>query len=150
MHVHVDIGTKNVLIIGIPAAGKTYLSKLLAKDNPDHRLIHTDDYIKFGFKESLYKLLMDLGGINQPTIIEGMLGYRLLRKGLELDCYCPDMVIEVEISKALFHRTYECERLGKDIGAVNAFIKAQQKILLEYQTTYNSKPPEWIKLKNNY
>lgn len=150
MHVHVDIEKKNVLIIGWPAAGKTHLSKLLARDNPGHKVIHTDDYIKYGYKESLYRILMELSGIRKPTIIEGIQGYRLLRKGVELNCYYPDIVIELEISEALMYRTYKNERADKDASALKGFINTHKKILNDYKQMTNTKPPQWHKIKNNY
>ena len=77
---------KHIIIIGSPASGKTTLSlKLLEKG---FKIIHTDDYMQYGFKDSLYKLLEDIQKLNLKNIvIEGILGYRLLRKGIELNCY---------------------------------------------------------------
>jgi len=151
MHIHVDIESKNVLIIGCPASGKTYTSKLLAKDNPSHLVIHTDDYIKYGYKESLYKLILDMSlYVNAPTIIEGVLGYRLLRKGVELDCYYPDIVVELEISEALMYKTYSKERQTKDVSYLKGFNASHQKILADYKQIINPKPPQWITIKNSY
>ena len=150
MHAQVDIGNKNVLIIGKPASGKTFLAKQLAHDNPGHHLVHTDDYIKYGYKEALYKLLMDLGGINKPTIIEGVLGYRLLRKGVELNCYYPDIVIELEISDARMFQTYKEQRQTKDESYLKGFNAAHQKILNDYKTMVNKHPPQWHRIQNNY
>lgn len=150
MHAHIDIGAKNVLIIGQPASGKTYLSKQLAHDNPSHYLIHTDNYMKYGYKESLYRLLMELGGVSKPTIIEGVLGYRLLRKGVELDCYYPDIVVELEITDALMYKTYALERKEKNMDYLAGFNNAHKKILNDYRGMVNPHPPEWHKIKNNY
>lgn len=151
MHLTVDIKDSNVLIIGKPAAGKTFLSKLLAHDNPKHLLIHTDDYMRFGYKESLYKLLMDMGRIRQPTIIEGVLGYRLLRKGVELDCYYPDHVIEIDIPDSLMYHTYSRERHQKDASYLKGFNATHQKILQDYYSMASLGPkPQWHKLNNSY
>lgn len=151
MHLHVDIGTKDVVIIGPPASGKTYLSELLAKDNPGHELIHTDDYIKYGYEEALYQLLNDIKQIDRPLIIEGILGYRLLRKGVQLDCFNPEMVIELEISEALMLQTYQRQRgADKDITAVKAMVKANETVLRNYKAIRNTRPPQWITIKNNY
>lgn len=150
MHIHIDIGASNVLIIGKPAAGKTYLSKLLAIDNPGHKLIHTDDYIRYGYKESLYRLLMELGGTSKLTIIEGVLGYRLLRKGVELDCYYPDIVIEIDIPDNLMYSTYRKQRPTKDESYLKGFNSSHSKILNDYKAMLNKKPPQWHKLNNYY
>lgn len=150
MHITVDIEKKTCVIIGKPAAGKTYLSGLLHKDNPSHYLIHTDDYIKYGYKEALYKLLMDMGKIRQPMIIEGVLGYRLLRKGVELDCFYPDIVVELEISDALMYKTYSKERGNKDQHYLDSFNKSHGKILADYKKMPNPYPPQWHRLFNSY
>lgn len=150
MHLHVDIENKSILIIGKPAAGKTYLSILLAKDNPGHKLIHTDDYIQHGYVESLYILLSDLGKIKSPTIIEGVLGYRLLRKGVQTGVYYPDMVIHVNVPDSLMMRTYAKERPTKDTSALRGFIRSHTTILNEYFAIPNPHPPQWHEIKNNY
>lgn len=150
MHIQVDIERKNVLIIGKPAAGKTFLSKLLAKDNPSHKLIHTDDYAQYGYTEGLYVLISELGKIKTPTIIEGVLGYRLLRKGAQTGVYYPDMVIHVNVPDVTMLRTYRKERQDKDISALRGFIRSHTTILNDYFAIKNPKPPQWIELKNNY
>lgn len=150
MHVQVDIQDKSVLIIGCPASGKTYLSELLKRDNPTHRLLHTDSYMKYGYRQALYKLLEDLTKIKTPTIIEGVQGYRLLRKGVELDCYYPDIVIELEITEARMLKTYRSQRNGKDTRYLKGFNQMHQKILGDYFRMNSKKPPQWIKLKNSY
>src|SRR5690606_18231688 len=78
-----DFEGKNVLIIGYPGSGKTHLFNLIPKT--DHKFIRTDDYISFGFEQSLYECLKDITDIQSTgrnTFIEGVQGYRLLRKGL--------------------------------------------------------------------
>lgn len=150
MHPHVDIENKNVLIIGWPASGKTYLANLLWKDNPDHQCFHTDDYMHHGYKESLYVLLKDLKRCKKPTIVEGVQGYRLLRKGVELDCYYPDIVIELEITERRMYQTYAEQRPLKDASYLKGFNAAHQKILNDYFKMKNKKKPQWIKLKNHY
>jgi hypothetical protein len=151
MHVNVDVGTQNVLIIGCPASGKTYLSELLLKDNPGHKLYHSDKYIRHGYKEALYKLLEDLVKETKPTIVEGVQGYRLLRKGVELDCYYPDIVIELEITEARMFKTYAEQRRNKDASYLKGFNKMHQKILADYFAMENKhKPNQWLKLKNHY
>lgn len=150
MHLTVDIGKKNVLIIGDPATGKTHLANLLKKDNPGHKLIHTDDFIEHGYKQSLYVLLSFLTNITRPTIIEGILGYRLLRKGLERECYYPDIVIEVVTPEATRIREYKENRPGKNWGYIKTFNAAHNTILADYKSKANPHPPEWHTIKNDY
>lgn len=150
MHVTVDIGKKNVVIIGEPAAGKTYLSNLLIKDNPGHHLIHTDDYIKHGYVQALYKLLADIRLIVKPLIIEGVLGYRLLRKGAQTGCFYPDIVIEVDTPQTTRLKEYKQNRPDKDIHYLKSLEAANKKVLADYKAIFNMHKPQWVTLKNNY
>lgn len=140
---------KNVLIIGCPASGKTYLANLLAAAK-NHAVIHTDDYKDHGYKESLYVMLKDIKRTAGCTIIEGVQGYRLLRKGVEYGCYYPDVVIELEVSQERMIQTYEESRPGKNLAAVKAFTKTHKTILADYLAMPNDRKPLWIKLKNSY
>lgn len=146
-----QINGRNILIIGCPASGKTYLANYLKEAHgKTHKFFHTDDYMAYGYKESLYVLMDDLKKTNQPTIIEGVQGYRLLRKGVELNSYYPDIVVELKTSEARMLKTYNTERQGKKIESLLAFNKTHDKILNDYFAMTNYKKPEWIKLVNEY
>ena len=90
---------KTIVIIGSPASGKTTLGKALAAKY-GQKLIQADDYMQHGYKEALYVMLADLIEIDEPVIVEGMQGYRLLRKGVELGNFYPDVVIELQVTDA--------------------------------------------------
>jgi adenylate kinase family enzyme len=143
-----DITGKNVLIIGSPASGKTYVSRLL--DNPSHRVVHTDRYMDLGYEKSLYDLLNGLKKYRGLTIVEGMLGYRLLRKGLQTKEYFPDVVIEMKVSEERILNTYKYRRDPDKIKHLGSFIKAQDTILKEYRSLDNPNPPEWYVIENDY
>jgi adenylate kinase family enzyme len=142
-----DISNLNVLIIGTPASGKTWLSNKLSKE---HRVIHTDDYMKYGFKDSLYKLIEDLRNISTPVIVEGVQGYRLLRKGVELDCYYPNMVIELYTTPERVKQTYLRERDPKKLRYLEQFGNTMGRILQDYRAMPNKRKPEWYKVMNDY
>lgn len=143
-----DISGKNVLIIGCPASGKTYISNLIADDS--HKIIRSDDYIQYGFAESMYKCLEDISLMGSThTIVEGVQGYRMLRKGVELNSYFPDIVIEVVISEKTMNERYQNERDPKKIKYLQGFGKAQQKILNDYLALPNERRPQWIKVEND-
>jgi len=145
--INIDIEQKNVLIIGCPASGKTYLSNLF---KTTHTKIHTDDYMRFGYVQSLYQILSDLKEINGLTIIEGIQGYRLLRKGVQLDCYYPDIVIEMIISEQKMINTYRNERDARKIKYLINFNSMHNKIIADYFALSNNTKPEWYKIHNNY
>lgn len=76
-----NIDNKHVLIIGAPRSGKTTLSKKLKTKY--HYIIHTDDFGEYyGYEEGLYQLIsfIEKKQQNYYVIVEGTLGYRLLRK----------------------------------------------------------------------
>ena len=90
---------KKILIIGYPNSGKTTLFLKLSKidTNSDRYYYHTDDYKKYEYKEQLYILMDELKGV-ENWIVEGIQGYRLLRKYAELEDpeYRPDLIIICE------------------------------------------------------
>lgn len=143
----IDINDKNVLIIGIPASGKSYVANLLNNDN--HYLIECDDYIGYGFEQSVYEILRDIERCNKKTIVEGVQGYRLLRKGIELDNYYPDIVIQMHISEEKQRFIYSKERDAKKIKKLKAFNNSCNKILEDYFKMSIKNKPIWINILNN-
>lgn len=138
---------KNVLIFGPPASGKTTFSLELHKVNPRHKLIHIDSYSKYGYQDSIYILISDLRKITGPTIVEGVQGYRLLRKGQQMGSYRPDLVIEVSVSSEAVERTYTNERDPNKLKYLKDFNRRQQNILMEYKAMCMGNLPEWINMK---
>jgi len=141
-----NIKNKNVLIIGPPASGKTTLAKELSKQNFSHRLVHTDSYIEHGYEQALYVMMEEMKVCVSPSIIEGVLGYRLLRKGVQLDCYYPDLVIEMQITSEQQARVYQQERDAKKLQYLKGFEATHQKILNDYFELIGDRKPEWIKI----
>jgi broad-specificity NMP kinase len=76
-----NIDNKHVLILGSPKSGKTTLSKKIKTKY--HYIIHTDDFgEEYGYEQGLYKLIdfIKAKQKNYYVLVEGTLGYRLLRK----------------------------------------------------------------------
>lgn len=144
---NLDIEGKNILILGCPASGKTHLANLF---DTAHQKFHTDDYIQHGYEQSLYVLLRDVVACPDKTLIEGIQGYRLLRKGVQLDNYYPDMVIELIISEEQMMRTYKGERDEKKIKYLSGVNKSHAKILSDYHAMDNPHKPEWIQVDNKF
>ena len=140
-----NIEGKNVLIIGCPASGKTYL---LNQFKTTHKKFHTDDYMLFGYEKSMYQVLEDIKKTTEKTLVEGIQGYRLLRKGVQLDCYYPDIVIQLIISEQQMMNTYRNERDEKKIKYLKGFNKMHDKIINDYFMLENKSKPEWIKVSN--
>ena len=142
-----DVKNKSVLILGGPASGKTTLSNKLVDQN--HKIIHMDDFNKYGFENSIFECLKAIELCKVFPLVEGVQGYRLLRKGVQLDCYYPDLVIELEISEEEMVNRYKAERDVKKIKHLNSFLKSQKKIRDQYLRLSNKRPPEWILINNN-
>lgn len=101
---------KIIVVVGLPATGKSYLTDRLIEEmiKPQpYRLFRTDDYIAHGFEKSLY-VLMDVlkKDISPIKIIEGVQGYRLLRKGVELGTFSPDLVIICTATREVRQQRY--------------------------------------------
>lgn len=88
-----------VIIIGPPDGGKSYLTDQLALEYPDHKVYHTDDYISWGWDQAIDAIIFDIERDNaEKIIVEGVQGYRLLRKWAENPQYNKraDLVIVAE------------------------------------------------------
>ncbi len=138
------IASKNVFIIGAPGSGKTFLSKHISEN---HRLIHTDDYIKYGYKDSIYKIIDDIKDIHSPFIVEGVGCYRLLRKCAQMGLKTPDLIINVTAQLAIIQRRYMDERPDKDFSKVISMMKANDTVFREYRLLDSS--VEIIGYENN-
>lgn len=144
-----DFSGQTVVIIGNPATGKTWLAKEIAKCTGS-RLIQADDYIEHGYKEALYVLLDDVTEADTPLIVEGVQCYRLLRKGVQLDCFYPDVVIELTAPQEQIERVYREQRPGKDTKFLTGFNKMHQTILADYRSLENQRPPKWYTVENRF
>lgn len=139
---------KEILVIGWPASGKTTFTESL-----EMPVIHTDDYMQYGFKDSVYVLLEDLEKpIEGIRVVEGMLGYRLLRKGAETGSYRPDMVIEIKASQISIDARYKESRDPSKLKDVEKMMKGNETILDGYADLLRQKGlelPKWVVLNNN-
>lgn len=137
-----DLTGKTVVIIGWPASGKTTLAGRLAEQWPDHKVIELDLYAAHGWEQALYVAMRDILACQQPMIIEGVQGYRLLRKGVQTASFYPDIVIELLISEEQQARIYETSRKQISSGVL-AMNKALGKVKADYLQLPNPKPPQW-------
>lgn len=122
------LAAEKIVVIGLPATGKTYLAERLAKLLPEHRIYHTDDYAEQGYKESLYSLINDVYAGPGKYIVEGVQGYRFLRKNQENSFHNIDLIIEV-VADSLTRVDRYIDR-GKEMTP--AFDKNLQTVMAKY------------------
>lgn len=125
-------GAKKIVIIGFPASGKTWLSnKLASKLNLP--VYHSDDYLHYGFEDSMYIMQEDIESNNHDAhIVEGIAAYRLLRKAAQgVFDYDPDLIIMVNRAEDVRRSVYENER-NKPFRSIAGMQKTLDKILGEY------------------
>jgi len=133
-----SIKSGTIVIVGFPTTGKTTLCNGLSFK--DSRVWHTDDLIEdHGFEEALYVLMPQV--IRDPSkikIVEGIQGYRLLRKGLELKTFYANVVIECIASKE--ERARRIVDRGKDVNKTFSLDKTCWKIWNDYLELLKSVP----------
>jgi len=107
-----------------------------------------------GYERGLYQILDKIKATEGPTLIEGVQGFRLLRKGLQENLYNPDTVIHMFSTPQLIYKAYNTDykRLGKDVKYLEGLAKANIKILNDYRLlkTRINNPPAWYNIDNVY
>lgn len=126
-----------VVIIGDPATGKTHLTNHLGDKYPEYRVIHTDDYMHHGFQKALYMMMDDISmSENKKMIIEGIQSARLLRKGIQLNNFHPDLIIETTAPDDLKVSRYTLR--GKEYPI--ALEKNIRTVMSEYRQSLATSP----------
>lgn len=148
-----DITGMNVLVIGLPASGKTFFTGWLGMYNPAHRVFRTDDYLQMHNGEAaMYAALQGVTAAiqaGQKTIVEGVAGYRMLRKGAQLEMYYPGLVFEIVAPEEQRRGIYEKERPGKAWKNVQVFDKALATVLRDYNALIDGfRAPTWVQVQN--
>jgi energy-coupling factor transporter ATP-binding protein EcfA2 len=100
-----------VVVIGPPGSGKSKVGNLLAESS-GLPLYSTEELTTGNKALTALKTIMHLCG-DEGFIMEGMIGYRWLRKHKEMELPCPDIVIQLdasdeEIEDAMSKRDKHC------------------------------------------
>ena len=134
-------GAKKIVIIGLPASGKTWLANKLAT-KLSLPVYHSDDYLHHGFEDSMYIMRQDIAKDNpEAHIVEGIAAYRLLRKAAQgVFDYNPDLIIMVNRAEDVRRSIYENER-NKPFRSIAGMQKTLDKILNEYLAIRKVKVP---------
>jgi uridine kinase len=144
----VPIKDKDVLIIGTPASGKTFLSGKLKRDG--HTLISCDDYVKYGDEIAYKKIMDDIDGCWGNVIVEGCFGYYLLLHNAIHKDFKFDIVIECKVSARRMNETYLKERDAEKIKNLRWFNNKNTYLLNQYYDKVGKEFPQWIEFENEY
>lgn len=142
-----------IIIYGHAKSGKILIARLLA-ENLKRKLIITDDYMEYGFKQSMYVIKELIEETKEPLIIEGVQTPRILRKGVEQDNFYCDLIIHLECNKESIEQAYINDNEEHKLIKVHSFNQMLDKIFEEwYQLMLKHAPnkmPKIIKLNTSF
>lgn len=133
--------TSTVVVIGPPGSGKTHVGALLAESS-GLPLYSTDEYLSDGHVAALYLVMKAIG--DRGWIVEGMIGYRLLRKRAEYGLPPVDIVIELEATDSQITDAYRARGRKCDIAKIRSFCAAHESVLEDYFLLDAERPKVWI------
>lgn len=139
--------SSTVVVIGPPGSGKTTVGLLLA-EHSGLPLYSTDHYLGNGHVEALYAIMQALG--DKGWIVEGMIGYRLLRKRRQLKMKPPDVVIQLDATDQQIAQTYRDRNKVVNLRHLKAFCSAHESVLEDYWLLDGAMPKVWIHSSSPY
>jgi len=130
-----------IVILGYTKTGKHTIAKKLAEEL-NCNLYVSDDYLdRQNPTESLYTLIeafADDYRAGRQFVVEGVLCFRLLRKGLELGNFFPDVLIKTNCNIETISHFYVKDGEGHKLQRALNFNKGLEKIWDEYRATLRS------------
>jgi deoxyadenosine/deoxycytidine kinase len=130
-----------VVVIGPPGSGKSYVAHLLA-ENSGLPVYCTDKFLGDGHVAALYGLMQAVG--DDGWIVEGMIGYRFLRKRKQLKLPAPDIVIQLDASDEQIARAYAARGKPCNIKVLRNFCAAHEKVMSDYLLLDGEAPKIWV------
>lgn len=134
-----------IVICGYTKTGKVTIAKKLA-EQLNRPLFISDDYQHLDPKNSLDIFIEDISKYHfqkVPIIVEGILCFRLLRKGIKESCFFPDLILKTNCNEATIRHFYNKDGEGYKVERALAFNKGLNTIWTEYLDLLNVNP--WIK-----
>jgi hypothetical protein len=133
-----------IIVCGYTKTGKITIAKKLALilNRP---ILISDDYTSNGKDkvEALYTFMDDVlyyYNKNIPIIVEGILCFRLLRKGIQLNNFYPDLIIKTKCNDNTIKHFYEKDGESNKISRALSFNKGLNTIWDEYINTLHQSP----------
>jgi hypothetical protein len=130
-----------VVVIGPPGSGKTHVGRLLAESS-GLPLYSTDKFLGDGHVAALYTLMRVVG--DTGWIVEGMVGYRFLRKRKQLGLPAPDIVIQLDASDEQIRKSYADRQKNVNLNHLKGFCAAHDKVLSDYLLMDGEQPRIWV------
>jgi uridine kinase len=136
---------KNILIVGKPASGKTFISKILKKEFKNHEVLHSDDFIQL--ENQLKEKLSNIVQQKRNYILEGNQAY-LVFKWLDKSLY-PDIILEISVTDEQVKKIYEKERVMNKMGFALAFYHHYKSELSKFLSKNRIEITHFL-FKNNF
>lgn len=138
LHLH---ERSTVVIIGPPGSGKTHVASVLAESS-GLPVYCTDGFLGDGHVAALYALMKAVG--DDGWIVEGMIGYRFLRKRKQLSLPAPDIVIQLDASDEQISQAYAARGKTCNLKIIRNFCAAHEKVLNDYLRLDGDEPQIWV------
>jgi|MDSV01.2.fsa_nt_gb hypothetical protein len=121
--------TSKVIVIGPPGSGKTKVGNLLGADS-GLPVYSTDQFSGTPHVKALHAVMRACG--DKGFVLEGLIGYKWLRKRKQLGLPNPDVVVQLSATDKEIERSYE--RRGKtcNLQLIHRFVEAHDKILEDF------------------
>jgi len=134
-----------IIVIGPPGSGKTHVGTLLAEES-GLPLYSTDEFLSNGHVAALYAVMQATG--DKGYIIEGMIGYRWLRKQKQLNLPAPDIVVQLEATDREIEESYRKRGKHCNMRHIKRFCAAHEAVLSDYYSLDGGTPNIWIHSKS--
>ncbi len=144
---------RSIIIIGGSCSGKSSIAEYISSQI-SHPYVSTDHYLQSNDNDqekAINRLIVDINNYNKPLIIEGTLGYLLLRKGLQNNSFNPDLIIKLKCNDKTTEYLYEKYRDPSKINYAKGMAKGLEKIWENYKTLLKQNPfikiPKYIEVE---
>jgi hypothetical protein len=123
-------GASTIVVAGFTKTGKITISNKLSEEL-GYPIIKSDDFKveQFGTTKALFAFMgecLSYYNTRKPVIIEGVKAFRLLRKGLQLRSFYPDVIIRTECNEATIRHFYKKDGEEEKADRAMSFNKGLQ------------------------
>lgn len=136
-----------VVVIGPPGSGKTRVGEVLAETS-GLPLYSTDRFLGDGHVAALYAVMQLTG--DTGWIVEGMVGYRMLRKRAQFGMPPPDIVIQLDATDDEIVQSYRDRGEYCDLRRIRGFVAAHDTVLKDYYALDAALPRIWVYAKSRH